>query len=79
VTLGQSEQGTTGWTLCGADQELRGLDPVGRHTAWVSGDSGGVWRTTDGGATWEDGKILRTSDGGATWESSFVNDDPSAF
>jgi photosystem II stability/assembly factor-like uncharacterized protein len=24
------------------------------HTAWVSGDSGGVWRTTDGGASWQD-------------------------
>ena len=23
-------------------------------TAWVSGDEGGVWRTTDGGKTWQD-------------------------
>ena len=38
----------------GADQELRGLDPVGHDTAWVSGDSGGVWRTSDGGTTWQD-------------------------
>jgi photosystem II stability/assembly factor-like uncharacterized protein len=38
----------------GADQELRGLAPLSRHTAWVSGDSGGVWRTTDGGRTWQD-------------------------
>lgn len=42
-----------------ADQSLRGLDAVDRETAWVSGGSvsggsGGVFRTTDGGATWED-------------------------
>lgn len=44
------------WTVTtvGSDQELRGLAPVGRDTAWVSGDSGGVWRTTDGGTTWQD-------------------------
>jgi photosystem II stability/assembly factor-like uncharacterized protein len=41
-------------TNVGADQELRGLAPVDRRTAWVSGDSGGVWRTTDGGHTWQD-------------------------
>ncbi len=41
-------------TTVGADQELRGLAPVGRRTAWVSGDSGGVWRTTDRGRTWRD-------------------------
>ncbi|MGC4109556.1 MAG: oxidoreductase [Nocardioides sp.] len=38
----------------GADQELRGLAPVSRRAAWVSGDAGGVWRTTNGGATWQD-------------------------
>jgi hypothetical protein len=41
-------------TNVGSDQELRGLAPVDRRTAWVSGDSGGVWRTTDAGATWQD-------------------------
>jgi photosystem II stability/assembly factor-like uncharacterized protein len=41
-------------TTVGSDQELRGLAPVDSHTAWVSGDDGGVWRTTDRGATWED-------------------------
>jgi photosystem II stability/assembly factor-like uncharacterized protein len=48
--------GALSWQISsvGADQELRGLDPVGRRTAWVSGDAGGVWRTTDGGTTWED-------------------------
>jgi photosystem II stability/assembly factor-like uncharacterized protein len=48
--------GAPSWQISnvGADQELRGLDPVGRRTAWVSGDAGGVWRTTDGGATWQD-------------------------
>jgi photosystem II stability/assembly factor-like uncharacterized protein len=47
---------TLSWQISdvGADQELRGLAPIDRHTAWVSGDSGGVWRTTDGGTTWED-------------------------
>lgn len=38
----------------GSDQELRGLDAVNGRTAWVSGDKGGVWLTTDGGATWQD-------------------------
>jgi len=41
-------------TNVGSDQELRGLAPVGSRSAWVSGDSGGVWRTTDGGASWQD-------------------------
>jgi photosystem II stability/assembly factor-like uncharacterized protein len=35
-------------------QSLRGLDAVDAHTAWVSGDNGGVWRTTDAGRTWKD-------------------------
>jgi photosystem II stability/assembly factor-like uncharacterized protein len=35
-------------------QSLRGLDAVDDTTAWVSGDDGGVWRTTDGGQTWKD-------------------------
>jgi photosystem II stability/assembly factor-like uncharacterized protein len=41
-------------TNVGSDQELRGLAPVDADTAWVSGDKGGVWRTTDAGATWQD-------------------------
>jgi photosystem II stability/assembly factor-like uncharacterized protein len=41
------------------DQSFRGLDAVNRRTAWVSGGSisggaGKVFRTTDGGATWQD-------------------------
>jgi len=35
-------------------QSLRGLDAVDAKTAWVSGDEGGVWRTTDRGKTWKD-------------------------
>ena len=41
-------------TTVGSDQELRGLAPVSSRAAWVSGDKGGVWRTTDGGASWQD-------------------------
>ena len=42
-----------------ADQSYRGLDAVDRDTAWVSGGSlsggaGSVYRTTDGGETWQD-------------------------
>ena len=46
---------TLSWTTTtvGSDQELRGLAPVSARAAWVSGDEGGVWRTTDAGATWE--------------------------
>jgi photosystem II stability/assembly factor-like uncharacterized protein len=36
------------------DQQLRGLDAVDADTAWVGGSAGGVWRTTDGGETWDD-------------------------
>jgi photosystem II stability/assembly factor-like uncharacterized protein len=42
------------------DQSFRGLDAVDRDTAWVSGGSlteggaGRVYRTTDGGETWDD-------------------------
>jgi photosystem II stability/assembly factor-like uncharacterized protein len=35
-------------------QSLRGLDAVNGKVAWVSGDEGGVWRTLDGGKTWDD-------------------------
>ena len=43
-----------------AGQSFRGLDAVDRRTAWAGGGStteggpGSVWRTTDGGETWED-------------------------
>ena len=43
-----------------AGQSFRGLDAVNRRTAWISGGSvteggpGTVWRTTDGGTTWND-------------------------
>lgn len=33
-------------------ESLRGLDAVDRKTAWVAGDDGGVWRTTNGGKSW---------------------------
>ena len=29
-------------------------DAVNGRTAWVGGSAGGVWRTTDGGRTWDD-------------------------
>jgi photosystem II stability/assembly factor-like uncharacterized protein len=38
----------------GTTQQFRGLDAVDRHVAWVAGSAGGVWRTTDGGAHWQD-------------------------
>jgi photosystem II stability/assembly factor-like uncharacterized protein len=41
-------------TKVGSDQELRGLDAVDGRTAWVSGDAGGVWLTTDSGHHWKD-------------------------
>ena len=43
-----------------AGQSFRGLDAVDRRTAWLGGGSvteggaGTVWRTTDGGDTWQD-------------------------
>jgi photosystem II stability/assembly factor-like uncharacterized protein len=53
---------TAEWDVAIVDsgQSFRGLDAVDRHTAWVSGGSvtsggpGKVWRTSDGGATWQD-------------------------
>lgn len=43
-----------GWTLTptGTTVRFRGLAPVSRDVAWVSGTNGTVLRTTDGGATW---------------------------
>jgi photosystem II stability/assembly factor-like uncharacterized protein len=33
---------------------FRGLTAVSRREAWVGGDNGELWRTTDGGASWQD-------------------------
>ncbi len=38
----------------GSTARLRGLAPVDRRTAWVSGTEGTVLRTVDGGRTWQD-------------------------
>jgi photosystem II stability/assembly factor-like uncharacterized protein len=46
-------------TVVDAGQSFRGLDAVNRKIAWITGGSiaaggpGTVWRTTDGGATWQ--------------------------
>ena len=61
-TKGQDHGGALSWTetVIDADQSFRGLDAVDRRTAWVTGGSateggpGRVFRTTDGGRTWED-------------------------
>ena len=37
----------------GSTQQHRGLDAVDKRTVWVSGTSGEVLRTTDGGRTWK--------------------------
>jgi photosystem II stability/assembly factor-like uncharacterized protein len=41
-------------TPTGTTERFRGLAPVSRDVAWVSGTNGTVMRTTDGGATWAD-------------------------
>src|SRR4029450_3307671 len=59
---GLDHGGALSWseTVIDADQSFRGLDAVDRRTAWVTGGSateggpGRVFRTTDGGRTWED-------------------------
>src|SRR5687767_2906495 len=59
---GHDHGGALSWreTVIDADQSFRGLDAVNRRTAWVTGGSaieggpGRVFRTTDGGRTWED-------------------------
>lgn len=38
----------------GSTARFRGLAPVDRRTAWVSGTEGTVLRTVDGGRTWQD-------------------------
>jgi photosystem II stability/assembly factor-like uncharacterized protein len=53
--------GSFSWneSVIDADQNFRGLDAVDRRTAWVTGES-----LTDGGP----GRVFRTTDGGRTWE-----------
>src|SRR6478735_2376486 len=45
-----------GWrmTPTGTTERFRGLAPVSRDVAWVSGTNGTVVRATDGGRTWGD-------------------------
>ena len=58
----RGHHGTPSWkeSVIDADQSFRGLDAVDRRTAWVTGGSateggpGRVFRTTDGGRTWQD-------------------------
>ncbi len=38
----------------GTTQGLRGLDAISRRHAWVSGSTGGVWKTNDAGRSWAD-------------------------
>src|SRR6476661_8827393 len=53
---GQAEVTAYGWqvTPTGTTERFRGLAPVSRDIAWVSGTNGTVLRTTDGGRTWGD-------------------------
>ena len=50
-----AEAAAYSWNLTptGTTQRFRGLAPVSRDLAWVSGTNGTVLRTTDGGASWE--------------------------
>ncbi|MEW1954344.1 oxidoreductase [Terrabacter sp. NPDC080008] len=45
-----------GWSVTptGTTERFRGLAPVSRDVAWVSGTNGTVLRTTDGGRSWAD-------------------------
>jgi len=58
---GHGHHGRVTWsqTVVDPDQSFRGLDAVDRRTAWVTGGS-----LTDGGP----GKVFRTTDGGRTWQ-----------
>ena len=60
-TSGHDHGGSLSWreSVIDADQNFRGLDAVDRRTAWVTGES-----LTDGGP----GRVFRTTDGGRTWE-----------
>ncbi len=50
------------WHRVGVDTEeqFRGLDVVNARTAWVGGSDGSVFRTTDGGRSWDDVSPNRT-------------------
>ena len=63
ATRGHAHGGGLSWTerVIDADQNFRGLDAVDRRTAWVTGES-----LTDGGP----GRVFRTTDGGRTWEDA---------
>jgi photosystem II stability/assembly factor-like uncharacterized protein len=50
----------------GSEAQFRGLAPVSRHVAWVSGTDGTVLRTVDGGRYWQD-----VSPGGDTGDLEF--------
>jgi photosystem II stability/assembly factor-like uncharacterized protein len=38
----------------GTTEQFRGLDAVSADVAWIAGEGGGILKTTDGGATWQD-------------------------
>lgn len=51
------------WSMKGASS-LRGLAVVDASVAWVSGNNGAIWRTTDGGADW----LYRAPVDAAAWD-----------
>src|SRR4051812_39491363 len=61
ATKGDDDGASLVWkeTVIDPDQNFRGLDAVNRRAAWVTGES-----LTDGGP----GRVFRTTDGGRTWE-----------